>query len=301
MFLKIFILIFIIYTIYFFYSKKIKIKFKTFFKRGFKVSRGIFGIYTYVGFQGDGKTYSCVEYVMDNYSNIQLFSNVQINNINYVYYNGFKEMLMLRDSIDFARSRNNDFIIYKGKKIPIDFEKQIVFIYDEIFSELERGSKISSDILDFITQMRKRHFILLTTAQIWTDIPITWRRLCRYQIQCKMMNIYITNILIKTFRDAEQMKWSNDEQEHIAPIISTTITHTRKFIANSYDTFQLIHNKNSNFTSLDSEEHKSSSEDKEEFPPQEGGDRGVLEVDNEFWGEQVTEDWYNEEETRTDN
>ena len=297
MFLKIFILIFIIYTIYFFYSKKIKIKFKTFFKRGFKVSRGVFGIYTYVGFQGDGKTYSCVEYVMDNYSDIELFSNVEIKNINYIYYNGFKEMLMLRDSIDYARSRNNDFIIFKGKKYPIDFDKQIVFIYDEIFSELERGSKISSDVLDFITQMRKRHFILLTTAQIWTDIPITWRRLCRYQIQCKMMNIIFTNILIKTFRDAEQMKWSNDEQEHIAPIISTTITHTRKFIANSYDTFQLIHNKNSNFTSLDSEENKCSSEDKEEFPPQEGGDRGVY---NDFLDEYVTGDWY-EEETRTNN
>lgn len=256
MILKLFLLVAFIYVIYYCYTNKIKIKFKTFFKRGFKVSRGIFGIYTYVGFQGDGKTYSCVEYVLDNYNDIQLFSNVEINNINYVYYNGFKEMLILRDCIDYARSRDHNYIIFNGKKIPIDFDKQIVFIYDEIFSELQRGSRIDTDVLDFITQMRKRHFILLTTAQIWTDIPLTWRRSCRYQIDCKMKNILGLNILIKTFKDAEQMKWSNEEQEHVAPIISTTITHTRRFIANSYDTYQLIHNKKSIFNK---EEHQDSS------------------------------------------
>lgn len=297
MILKLFIFMFIAFSIYYFKTNKIRIKIKTFFKRGFKVSRGIFGIYTYVGFQGNGKTYSCVEYVMDNYNNIQLFSNVKINNINYIYYTGFKELLMLRDCIDYAKSRGNNFIIFNGKKYPIDFEKQIVFIYDEIFSELQRGSKIDTNVLDFITQMRKRRFILLTTAQIWSDIPITWRRLCRYQIQCNMKNLFFTNILIKTFRDAEQMKWSNDDQDFIAPIISTTITHTRRFIANSYDTFQLIHNKNSTF--LDSEEHKSSSESQKDFPPL-GGDRGVLKEANEqndFWGEKelITEDWYEEE------
>lgn len=300
--LYIILIVVLIIVIYYCITNKVKIKFKTFFKRGFKVKKGIYGIYAYIGFQGDGKTYSCVEYVMDNYSNIQLFSNVKINNINYIYYNGFKDMLKLRDCIDYAKSRNNNYIIFNGNKIPIDFEKQIVFIYDEIFSELQRGSKLSNDILDFITQMRKRGFILLTTAQIWSDIPITWRRLTRFQIDCKMRNFFGLNLLIKVFHDAEQMKWSNDDQEFIAPIISTTITHTRKFIANSYDTFELIHNKDSNFKSLTSEEHKFSSEVEDSFPTNKGGDRGVLITDNNFWEEKdlITEDWY-EEETRTNN
>lgn len=298
MIFKFLFILFIIIAIYYCVKNKVKIKFKTFLKRGFKVKKGVYGIYCYVGFQGDGKTYSCVEYVMDNYSNIQLFSNVKINNINYVYYNGFSDMLKLRDAIDYAKSRNNNFIIFDAKKIPIDFEKQIVFIYDEIFSELQRGSKISTDILDFITQMRKRGFILLTTAQIWSDIPITWRRLTRFQIDCHMYNFFGLNILIKTFHDAELMKWSNDDQEFIAPIISTTITHTRKFIANSYDTYQLIHNKNSNFTSLTDEDPQVSSSVDGDFPSR--GDRGVLKdanLQNDFWGENelITEDWYNEE------
>lgn len=297
--LKLFILCAIIFTIYYCISNKVKIKFKTFFKRGFKVKKGIYGIYCYVGFQGDGKTYSCCEYVMDNYSTIQLFSNVKINNINYTYYEGFKELLKLRDAIDMAKYFDRNYIIFNGNKIPFQSDKQIVFIYDEIFSELQRGSKIDNNVLDFITQMRKRGFILLTTAQIWSDIPITWRRLTRFQIVCKMRNFFGLNILIKTFHDAEQMKWSNDDQEFVAPIISTTITHTRKFISDSYDTFQLIHNKNSTF--LEETKSKNFVSDEKDFP--QGGDRGVLKADNEFWEESelITEDWYDEEETRTDN
>lgn len=290
MYVKFLLILFIMIVVYYCFKNKIKIKFKTFLKRGFKVKKGVYGIYCYVGFQGNGKTYSCIEYVIDNYNNIQLFSNVKINNINYIYYNGFKEMLLLRDCIDYARSRNNNYIIFKGKKYPIDFEKQIVFIYDEIFSELQRGSKISNDVLDFITQMRKRGFILLTTAQIWSDIPITWRRLTRFEIDCSMRNFFGINILVKVFRDAELMKWSNDDQEFVAPIISTTITHTRKYIANSYDTYQLIHNKNSTFLEeVDSTESTSSEKD----IPQ-GGDRGVIKVDKDFWDsdEMITEDWY---------
>lgn len=242
------LLILIIIIIAIFWRNKIKIKLKTFLKKGFKVKRGIFGIYCYCGQQGQGKTYSCVEYVKDNEENIQLFSNVEIStNINYILYHGFKEMLEIRDKIDICRAENKSYIIWKGKKYNIDFKKQILFIYDEIFSELQKGSRITNDVLDFITQMRKRGFILLTTAQIWSDIPITWRRLTRFQIDCDMKNLIFTNILIKKFYDAEHMKWSNDDQEFIAPLISTTITHTRKHIADSYDTFQIIHNKDSNY------------------------------------------------------
>ena len=296
---KLFIICFIIFTIYYCISNKVKIKFKTFLKRGFKVKKGIYGIYCYVGFQGDGKTYSCCEYVIDNYSDIQVFSNVKINNINYTYYQGFKELLQLRDAIDISKFFNRNFIIFQGKKIPLETDKQIVFIYDEIFSELQRGSKIDNNVLDFITQMRKRGFILLTTAQIWSDIPITWRRLTRFQIDCKMRYFFGFNILIKTFRDAEQMKWSNDDQEFIAPIISTTITHTRKFIADSYDTFQLIHNKNSSFSEETTSKKFVSS--KKDFTL--GGDRG--DIDTDFWEEKdvIIKEWYNneEEETRRDN
>ena len=273
----------LIIIIYYCISNKVKIKFKTFLKKGFKVKKGIFGIYCYVGFQGNGKSYSCAEYVLDNYKDLVVFSNLTFYNIDYIHYSGFEEMLKLRDCIDFAKSRGNDYIIWKGKKHPIDWSKQILFIYDEIFSELQRGSKISNDILDFITQMRKRGFILLTTAQIWSDIPITWRRLTRFEIDCSMKHFLGLNILIKVFRDAEQMRWSNDDQEFVAPIISTTITHTRKFIANSYDTFEVIHNKDSNYKSFVSESSEKLSEMKDTPPIDNRGDGGKENIDYNFW------------------
>ena len=43
-----------------------------------------------------------------------------ISNVDMIYYNGFDEMLLLRDKIDFARNEGNDFIIWKGNKIPVD-------------------------------------------------------------------------------------------------------------------------------------------------------------------------------------
>ena len=150
----------IIVILYYVISNKVKIKFRTFFKKGFRVNKGIFGIYCYCGFQGNGKTYSCAEYVHDNKSSICLFSNVRLTGVDYVYYNGFSEMLKLRDAIDWARYNHHNYIIFKGKKITLELDKQIVFIYDEIFSELQRGSRLNTDILDFITQMRKINFLL---------------------------------------------------------------------------------------------------------------------------------------------
>lgn len=286
MYIYLFALIGVIALVVYFIKNKIKIKIKTFFKKGFKVQKGIFGIYCYCGFQGNGKTYSCVEYVIDNKNSIQLFSNVEIYDINYVPFVGFEGLLKLRDSIDMARYFRTDYIIFEGKKIPIDFNKQIVFIYDEIFSELQRGSKISTDVLDFITQMRKRGFILLTTAQIWSDIPITWRRLTRYQIDCTMHHFLFLNYLKKVFHDAEVMKWNNDEQDFIAPIISTTITHTRKHIADSYDTFQLIHNKDSKFKEKSEDLSANQAEKSEDF-------------DKVFWSDLKREDIFDRADTTT--
>lgn len=262
-----FIILIVILIIYVKLSRKIQIKYKTFFRKGFRVDRGVFGIYCYVGMQGQGKTYSCAEYVFDNYKHCEIFSNVSFSNIDYTHFTGFKELLELRDKIDYAQLNNKNYIIFHNKKVLIDFDKQILFIYDELFSELGRGSKIDNNVLDFISQMRKRKFILLTTCQIWSDIPITWRRLTRYEIDCSMHNFLGINVLVKVFRDGENMKWSNDDQEFVAPLISTTITHTRKCVSSIYDTFERIHNKLSDFDAIKRQEEESN-------------------IDNDFWGEE---------------
>lgn len=235
---------------------KVKIKWKTFFKRGFLPIRGDFGVYCYCGKQGTGKTYSVVEYLLDNKKNIVVFCNVSdIQNLDYFCFNGFNELIKLKEIIDYDYLSIEDLDSYiksKGfnnertKKIIqllLDLKnnhKQLVFVYDEIFTELQKQSKINKDVIDFLCQMRKRKIIFLTTAQEWAEIPLTFRRFCRYEIDCKMYNLIVFGMLLKHFRDAENMKWSDEEQEHVAPLVSNTITKTRKFVSQSYNTFLRI-------------------------------------------------------------
>ncbi len=221
------VILLVLLIIYLKFVVKIKIKWKSFFKRGFKPVRGKFGLYVYHGKQGKGKTYSIVEYLIDNDSHIKVFSNVTgINNVSDItYYCGFKGLIDIKNRLD------------QGE---IQTDKQLVIVFDEVFTELQRGSKLSSEVMDFLCQMRKRGIIFLTTAQEWSELPIAYRKFCRYSIRCNMINIGFTGILLKEFGDAENMKWNNDTQEHECPIIDLTLSHCRKFIANSYDTFLRI-------------------------------------------------------------
>lgn len=212
-----FIIIFFCALIYTFYVKKIKIKLSTFFEKGFVPTKGPYGVYCFCGKQGKGKTYSVVEFLKDN-SDMPIYSNIKsIEGIEYTYFEGFDELLKLRDKTN------------------------CIIVYDEIFTALTKSSKMNTDVLDFLSQMRKRGIIFLTTAQEWLEINITLRRYCRYQIECNMISVFgLFGILIKSFYDAEQMKWSNLDNEYVAPIISTTITKCRLKIANSYDTYEQI-------------------------------------------------------------
>lgn len=207
-------------------SNKVKIKWRTFLKRGFAPKRGDFGVYCYDGKQGKGKTYSVVEYLIDNKDSIEIFCNISgIKNINYTYFTGFEQLIELKHKLD------NDEIVT---------DKQIVFVYDEIFTELQKQSKLNKEVIDFLCQMRKRKIIFLTTAQEWAEIPLTFRRFCRYEIKCNMINIFGLGLLFKEFNDAENMKWSDEMQEHVAPLIETTLTKCRKHIADSYNTYLRI-------------------------------------------------------------
>lgn len=209
------IIVFIVFLIIRF--RHTKIKYKTFFKKGFAPKRGRFGVYCYCGKQGSGKTYSVVEFLKNQDKDVKIYSNISsLQGIKYTYFNGFDNLLKLRD------------------------EHDCIIVYDEIFTALTKSSKLSNEVLDFLSQMRKRRIVFLTTAQEWLEINITLRRYCRYQIECKMYNILGLGILIKSMYDAEQLKWSNDDNEYIAPLIETTISKCNLSVAKAYDTFEQI-------------------------------------------------------------
>lgn len=164
-----------------------------------------------------GKTYSVVEFLKQQPKEMRIYANIDsLKSINYTYFNGFDNLLKLRD------------------------EHDCIIVYDEIFTALTKSSRLSTEVLDFLSQMRKRRIVFLTTAQEWLEINITLRRYCRYQIECQMLNILGLGVLVKRMYDAEQLKWSNDDNEYVAPLIETTISKCNLSVANSYDTFEQI-------------------------------------------------------------
>lgn len=199
-----------------FYKNKIKIKWPTFFKKGFKANRGKFGIYCYCGKQGSFKTYSAVEFLLQN-KDKRIYSNItSLQGVKYTPIGGFDDLLRLRNETD------------------------CIIVFDEIFTALTRSSSMNTDVLDFLSQMRKRRIIFITTAQEWLEINITLRRYCRYQIECSSLNLPFFTLIIKRFKDAEQMKWSNEDNEYVAPLLETSISKTNLYVAESYDTFEQI-------------------------------------------------------------
>ena len=203
------------------YQNKIHIKFKTFLRKGFAPARGKYGVYCYCGKQGQGKTYSVVEFLLQN-KDKRIYSNVKtLKGVKYTPISDFNDLLALRSETD------------------------CIIFYDEIFTALTRTSKIDTDILDFLSQMRKRRIIFLTTAQEWLEINMTLRRYCRYQIQCRMVNFLGLGILIKTFSDAENMQWSQLDNEYVAPLLEKTISKCNLYVARSYDTFEQIESSQS--------------------------------------------------------
>ena len=209
-------LVFILMIVIIVINRKIRIKVKTFFKRGFKPSRNKFGVYCYCGKQGKGKTYSAVEYLLEN-KDKKIYANIEsLKGVEYTPIGGFDDLLDLR------------------------YEHDCIIFFDEIFTALTRNSKMTTEVLDFLSQMRKRNIVFITTAQEWLEVNITFRRYCRYQIDCNMFPIFNSGLLIKTFHDAEQMKWSNEANEYVAPIVETTISKCNLEVAKSYDTFETI-------------------------------------------------------------
>lgn len=227
MFIWIFLII-IIFLLYFIISNHIHIDWKSLFKKGFSKNDNYFGLYCYTGKQGTGKTYSAINFLIKNklQKDYIIITNVKSFNI-------FKDTLYMPDInniIDFVVEHEND-------------NKKYIIFFDEIFTILEKKTAINKKILSFISQLRKRKIIFVTTAQEWSEINITFRRYVRYQVSCNMFSIPILNraFLINKINDGDEIRWNNDLQDFVAPTIATNFMKGNLMIIESYDTFETIH------------------------------------------------------------
>lgn len=176
---------------------------------------------------GTGKTYSCINFLIKNKI---LHNYIVITNVK--SFNAFNDtiyMTNINDIIDFMEEN------YNGDK------KYIIF-FDEIFTILEKKQAINKKILSFISQLRKRQIIFVTTAQEWSEINITFRRYVRFQVSCNMfpLPIFKTAFLINRVNDGDGIKWNNDEQDWIAPTIATNFMKGNLEVIEAYDTYETI-------------------------------------------------------------
>lgn len=225
--MKFILIILLVIVIFKIYKEKIHIDFKSFFKRGFKKIDNKFGLFCYTGKQGKGKTYSAIKFITD-----------QKIKYNYTILTNVKSFDLFKDTIYFTDI--NDIIDYcvqfKGN------DKNVIIFFDEIFTILEKKTPINKKILSFLSQLRKRKIIFVTTAQEWSEINITFRRYVRYQISCNMISlpIFKTAIIYNTINDGDLIRWNNDTQDFEAPRISANLSKGNEQVINSYDTFETI-------------------------------------------------------------
>lgn len=226
-----FIIIILLFCLFcYMFRNKVKIKWHTFKEKGFSPTIGKYGIYCYCAKQGGGKTLSCIGYLYDNrdkviYANLK---SIDRNVIPYNYIANLDDMLKLRS------------------------EHDIIIFFDEIFTEISKllksDSKKAKDIMDFLSQMRKRRIILLTTCQEWRLLPLYFRLYVRYQVNCKTIKLpLLKGIVIKNFIDGDNIKWDEIEQDFVGELVENTVEHTRLKIANLYDTYEQI-GEYSNYT-----------------------------------------------------
>lgn len=205
-------------------QNKVIIRVDTFFRKGFKKNNDNYGVYCWVGKQGDGKTYSCCDFINE----VRGKRKVITNQLKYSQLNS-----------DFCIYEPNFYTIIDKFNNGI-YDTNYIIFYDELFTLLEKG-KLSKNILTFISQLRKRGIFLVTTVQEWLDINVTFRRYVRYQVDCSMFNFLgLFALSINMIHDGYKMHWDNLENEYVAPIIKTTIKKCSKRIADSYDTFEVI-------------------------------------------------------------
>lgn len=289
--MKIFIILFFIlfvFCIFYIIQNKVIIKWKTLNKKSFKSNSGKFGIYCVCGKQGSGKTLTCLGYLVDNINNANLpmYCNMKSisKTINYTYIDNLRDMLKLRDKTD------------------------ILIFFDEIFTEISKlfkeDKQLAKDILDFLSQMRKRRILLYTTCQEWRLLPLYFRLYVRYQVKCKMFYIPLFgSIQVKTIVDGDNIKWDELDQDFVGETINTIIEKAQLSIANLYDTFETIgtySNYSSESVSTHSQEDIKLNEKELENIVKDSLESNTFQdrktqIMEEFWGKEIYEDLVNEE------
>jgi len=210
-------LLLIVLIVAIFVRNKINIDWRSIISPTLPLLRGVFGVYTFTGKQGSGKTYALNKFIRKHAKGKKIYSNLTFKNLKYTKLNTVEELLALSD------------------------ERECYIVFDEIFTLMEKTTKFKMDMMEFLTQQRKQENIFITTAQEWLELPMTFRRFVRIQVECRTRPLgRFGGILFEKYYDAYNMHWDQLENEYIAPLITSKISKYERRYMESYDTFERI-------------------------------------------------------------
>lgn len=197
---------------------KTQIYWNTFFKKGVKEDKNNFGNALVCGFQGSGKTYFAVFWVLQQ---IKM-------NPTYKIKTNIKSLKIDKEFETFT----------KIDEIYFDTCDYTIYLIDEISRKYDKTSKTDMQFYAFLQQSRKMHRIVLLITQELKEVPMWLRRPLRFIYTTE--RVPFTNIFKTTLSDAQNGVLNKDTLDWEYPILGRFIYKRTKEIANKYDTFEPI-------------------------------------------------------------
>ena len=177
------------------------------------------GSICFCGTQGSGKTLSAVRYVniLHNlYPKALVVSNIHLNGIDYIPYEGFSELTKLNNGI-----------------------YGVIVLIDEVqteFSSLD-SLKLSPSVINIICQQRKRRFHLVLTSQLFTRIAKAYREQITAAVDC--------SCLLKTVQRLQVIDFSKCAYDIEGNL--TSVAYSKQYfwtrspkLFNLYDTSEIV-------------------------------------------------------------
>ena len=191
---------------------KIKIFYKSFFKRGIKKVKDDFAIFLVTGYQGSGKTYFAIQELHNKYHERVIVTNIHsllIPNRKIIYFKKLNELYSMDD-------------------------KNAVFVIDEVSKAFTKESKQDRAFYSWLQQYRKHSRYVYLITQEYIQVP-TWLRGVANQVfttRKLFLNLFLTSLGRPVLND-DTKEWETENFMYY--IYKRTQT-----VANSYDTFEPI-------------------------------------------------------------
>lgn len=196
---------------------KLKIDFRSLFRKGVPNIEDKWGCYFITGFQGSGKTYFACYYLdRINVSNYKIVTNIR--------------------SLKYPNREIEYFT--KLEEILEDTRPNIIYIIDEISKKFSKNSMPDKKFYSWLQQSRKRGRIVILITQEWKEVPMWLRRPARFMFTTKKLPFF--PIFYTTCGDALNQTLNELSLEWECPTLFIYVYKRNKYLTNYYDTFEPI-------------------------------------------------------------